>query len=101
MNTMDSYLDAIDRSGTKPGGANSWGPMDYYLARFQGTTKPDCLRVAAIYLEAAYLNARGEKVHVDHILPLRPADGQFCGLHVHANLQIIPAADNLRKGNRP
>lgn len=35
----------------------------------------------------------GEKFHVDHIVPL--AKG---GAHEAANLQVIPAIDNLRKG---
>jgi 5-methylcytosine-specific restriction endonuclease McrA len=35
----------------------------------------------------------GEPFHVDHVIPVSKG-----GRHVHENLQVIPAIDNLRKG---
>lgn len=49
--------------------------------------------IAEIYATAAQVGC-----HVDHVVPLRSQ--LVCGLHCEANLQALPRADNLSKGNR-
>jgi hypothetical protein len=51
------------------------------------------------YQMAAFLTEQfGIKFHVDHIDPLKSE--YLSGLHVPWNLQVIPAADNIRKSNK-
>ena len=40
----------------------------------------------------------GFKWHVDHVIPI--AGKLVCGLHIHNNLAVIPAAENLRKNRK-
>lgn len=50
-----------------------------------------------IYRQARAMRKQGKKVEVDHIYPLQHPN--FCGLHVHNNLRIIPAKENAQKSN--
>lgn len=52
----------------------------------------------AYHLAALRTKMLGYPWHVDHIVPLKSP--LVCGLHVENNLQVIPAAQNMAKGNR-
>lgn len=59
----------------------------------------DLEAIGAIYLECARKTKEtGVLHHVDHDIPLRHP--LVCGLHVPANLRVLPATDNIRKSNR-
>lgn len=54
--------------------------------------------IAGMYKLAAIFNSIGINLHVDHIVPLK--SDKVCGLHTEDNLQLLPATENISKGNR-
>lgn len=74
----------------------------YFSALFNATppwlSAEDRDKFYRIYREARERRRRGEDVQVDHMVPM--IHPHVCGLNVWWNLEILPSAENSRKGNR-
>lgn len=58
----------------------------------------DRKQIRAIYQVRATLSRMtGVRYSVDHVVPVNHP--LVCGLHVAANLEVLPLSDNVRKGN--
>ena len=72
-----------------------------------GMRAPRCLtqedkdELMQIYVEMLIKSNFGERHSVDHVFPLRGEKYGVCGLHVKANLVVIPLLENMQKGSRP
>ncbi len=71
-----------------------------YAQKIQATPSwADLEKIEHVYWVCHFISElTGIKHQVDHIHPLKGKD--ICGLHVHTNLQILTAEQNLAKGNR-
>lgn len=58
----------------------------------------DLEAIKGMYQLATIFNRTGMNLHVDHIIPLQ--SDLVCGLHYESNMQLMPASDNISKGNR-
>lgn len=52
----------------------------------------------ALHLRTLRFKVTKIKWHIDHVIPLKGKT--VCGLHVWNNFAVIPALENLSKGNK-
>lgn len=79
---------------------NNPGRYRYYKAKRRAAELRATPKWANLELIKTYyaIAAAEPGIHVDHIVPL--VSKIVCGLHCEANLQLLPASDNMSKGNR-
>jgi hypothetical protein len=77
----------------------SFAASNWIVQRILATVPwADFAEIRKVYQEAdRRTRETGVKHTVDHVIPLNHP--RVCGLHVHSNMQVIPAAPNFSKGN--
>lgn len=93
--TLRVRLLTLGRDSLPPSIAKS----NWIVARIRATPPWACMcEIRKVYQLAADLTASTGIAHnVDHIVPLNHP--RVCGLHVHWNLRVVPAAVNMSRGN--
>ena len=64
-------------------------------------TKSDKSAIVDLYIKSIEMSQEGGKYSIDHIYPINGQRYGVCGLHVIANLSIVPLYSNLNKSNKP
>ena len=83
---------------------NDWGSLSggerrRVIFKLASPSWRDKDKIARVYEERDRVTAStGKPHHVDHVIPLQGE--KVCGLHVHQNLAVIDAVENLVKTNR-
>lgn len=72
--------------------------VEYYAQLYIATPAwADFKKMRDVYRECRRRREAGEKVVVDHEVPIKSKI--VCGLHNHFNIRIITEAENIKKGN--
>lgn len=78
----------------------AWNSVGRAVPRCHG--RQERLAIDEMYLQAVQMSeASWTQYSVDHIYPLSGQKYGVCGLHVKANMAIIPLKENMAKNNHP
>lgn len=97
----DLYELHVDYLGVR---LHNWSELSgrqrrYVMFKLASPAWRDKEKIARIYSERDKITAEtGVAHHVDHVIPIQ--GDKVCGLHVHQNLEVIDAVENIVKKNK-